>query len=127
MNIPENLKYTRDHEWIKAEGETAYLGISDYAQSQLGDIVYVEVETVGETLEKGESLGTIEAVKTVEDVYMPVSAEILEFNEKLKTSPDLLNKDPYGEGWIAKVKLTNPAELGDLMDADAYKAYLESL
>lgn len=127
MNIPENLKYTRDHEWIKAEGETAYLGISDYAQSQLGDIVYVEVETVGETLEKGESLGTIEAVKTVEDVYMPVSAEILEFNEKLKTSPDLLNKDPYGEGWIAKVKLTNPAELGDLMDAEAYKAYLESL
>lgn len=127
MNIPENLKYTKDHEWIKVEGEFAFIGISDYAQSQLGDIVYVEVETVGETLEKGESLGTIEAVKTVEDVYMPVSAEILEFNEKLKTSPDLLNKDPYGEGWIAKVKLTNLAELSDLMDADAYKAYLESL
>ncbi|MGC8864547.1 MAG: glycine cleavage system protein GcvH [Bacteroidales bacterium] len=127
MNIPENLKFTKDHEWIKVEGETGYLGISDYAQSQLGDIVFVEVETVGETLEKGESLGTIEAVKTVEDVYMPVSAEILEFNEKLKTNPDLLNKDPYGEGWIAKVKLTQPAELGDLMDANAYKAYLESL
>lgn len=127
MNIPENLKYTKDHEWIKVEGEFAFIGISDYAQSQLGDIVYVEVETVGETLEKGESLGTIEAVKTVEDVYMPVSAEIMEFNEKLKTNPDLLNKDPYGEGWIAKVKLTNPAELGDLMDAEAYKAYLESL
>lgn len=127
MNILENLKYTRDHEWIKAEGEIAFIGISDYAQSQLGDIVFVEVETVGETLEKGESLGTIEAVKTVEDVYLPVSAEILEFNEKLKDSPDLLNKDPYGEGWIAKVKLTNPNEINELMDANAYKSYLETL
>jgi len=127
MNIPENLRYTRDHEWIKVEGEIAFIGISDYAQSQLGDIVFVEVETVGETLEKGESLGTIEAVKTVEDVYMPVSAEILEFNENLKDSPDLLNKDPYGEGWIAKIKLTNPSEINDLMDGSAYKAYLESL
>lgn len=127
MIIPENLRYTRDHEWIKVEGDTAFIGISDYAQSQLGDIVFVEVETVGETLEKGESLGTIEAVKTVEDVYMPVNAEILEFNEKLKDSPDLLNKDPYGEGWIAKLKLSNPAEVNDLMDANAYKAYVESL
>ncbi|MEJ5302486.1 MAG: glycine cleavage system protein GcvH [Bacteroidales bacterium] len=127
MIIPENLRYTRDHEWIKVEEDTAFIGISDYAQSQLGDIVFVEVETVGETLEKGESLGTIEAVKTVEDVYMPVNAEILEFNEKLKDSPDLLNKDPYGEGWIAKLKLSNPAEVNDLMDANAYKAYLESL
>ncbi len=127
MNIPENLRYTRDHEWIKVEGEIAFIGISDYAQSQLGDIVFVEVETVGETLEKGESLGTIEAVKTVEDVYMPVSAEIIEFNEKLKDSPDLLNKDPYGEGWIAKIKPTNPSEINDLMDGSAYKAYLESL
>ncbi|MDK2908784.1 MAG: glycine cleavage system protein [Bacteroidales bacterium] len=127
MIIPENLRYTRDHEWIKVEGDTAFIGISDYAQSQLGDIVFVEVETVGETLEKGESLGTIEAVKTVEDVYMPVNGEILEFNEKLKDSPDLLNKDPYGEGWIAKLKLSNPAEVNDLMDANAYKACLESL
>lgn len=127
MNIPENLTYTRDHEWIKVEDDIAYIGISDYAQSQLGDIVFVEVETVGETLEKGESLGTIEAVKTVEDVYMPLSAEILEFNEKLKENPELINKDPYGEGWIAKVKLTNLAEINDLMDANAYKAYLESL
>lgn len=127
MIIPENLKYTRDHEWIKVEADTAFIGISDYAQSQLGDIVFVEVETVGETLEKGESLGTIEAVKTVEDVYMPVNAEVLEFNEKLKDSPDLLNKDPYGEGWIAKLKLSNAEEINDLMDANAYKAYIESL
>lgn len=127
MNIPENLKYTRDHEWIKVDGELAFIGITDYAQSALGDIVFVDVETVGETLEKGESLGTIEAVKTVEDVYMPVSGEVLEFNEKVKDQPDLLNKDPYGDGWIIKIKLTQPAKLDDLMDATSYKAYIESL
>ena len=127
MNILETLKYTHDHEWLKIDGEMAIVGITDFAQSQLGDIVFVEVETEGETLDKGESFGTIEAVKTVEDMYMPVSGEVLEFNPKLGGSPDLLNKDPYGEGWVIKVKMTNPSEIEDLLSSDAYKAHVESL
>ncbi|KAF5057224.1 Glycine cleavage system H protein [anaerobic digester metagenome] len=123
MNIPENLLYTKSHEWIRVEGETGFIGVSDFAQSELGDVVFVEVETVGETLDREEALGTIEAVKTVTDVYMPVGGEVLEFNEKVKETPDLINKDPYGEGWIVKIKITNPAELSDLMNAENYKGH----
>ncbi len=123
MNIPENLLYTKSHEWIRVEGETGFIGVSDFAQSELGDVVFVEVETVGETLDREEALGTIEAVKTVTDVYMPVGGEVLEFNEKVKETPDLINKDPYGEGWIVKIKISNPAELNDLMNAESYKGH----
>ncbi len=125
MKIPSELKYTKDHEWIKVEGEFAYIGVSDFAQGELGDVVFVEVDTVGETLDKEEALGTIEAVKTVSDVFMPVSGEIVEFNEKLQDSPDLINKDCYGDGWIVKIKLSNLSELNDLLDADAYKGLIE--
>lgn len=121
MNIPENLLYTKSHEWIRVEGETGFVGVSDFAQSELGDVVFVEVETVGETLDREEALGTIEAVKTVTDVYMPVAGEVLEFNEKVKETPDLINKDPYGEGWIVKIKISDPAQLNDLMNAETYK------
>lgn len=121
MKILDNLRYTEDHEWVRIEGDEAFIGVTDYAQSQLGDVVFVEVETEGETLEKQESLGTIEAVKTVSDVFMPVSGEVLAFNEQLADSPDLINKDPYGEGWIVKVKLTNPSEVDELLDAEKYK------
>lgn len=120
MNIPGNLRYTKEHEWIKAEGEIALIGVTEHAQSELGDIVFVEVETVGETLEAGETFGTIEAVKTVSDLYLPVSGEILEFNETLNSAPEQINKDPYGEGWIVKVKMSNPAEFDSLLDAAAY-------
>jgi glycine cleavage system H protein len=125
MNIPADLKYTEDHEWIRVEGDDiAYIGITDFAQGELGDIVYVEVETEGETLEAGEVFGTVEAVKTTADLFMPVSGEILEFNSKLSADgddePALVNEEPYGEGWIIKIKLTNPDELADLMDAEAY-------
>ncbi|HPB01333.1 MAG: glycine cleavage system protein GcvH [Bacteroidales bacterium] len=123
MNIPENLLYTKSHEWIRVEGETGFIGVSDFAQSELGDVVFVEVETVGETLDREEALGTIEAVKTVTDVYMPVGGEVLEFNEKVKETPDLINKDPYGEGWIVKIKISNPTELNDLMNAESYKGH----
>jgi len=123
MNIPENLLYTKSHEWIRVEGETGIIGVSDFAQSELGDVVFVEVETVGETLYREEALGTIEAVKTVTDVYMPVGGEVLEFNEKVKETPDLINKDPYGEGWVVKIKISNPAELNDLMNAESYKGH----
>jgi glycine cleavage system H protein len=121
MNIPGNLKYTKDHEWIRIEGETGYVGVTDFAQGELGDIVFVEIETVGETLAKEEVFGTIEAVKTVSDLFMPVSGEILEKNEAIDDTPDAVNKDPYGAGWMIKVKITNPSELGDLLDADQYK------
>lgn len=127
MNILDDLKYTREHEWIRVEGDLAKVGITDYAQSQMGDIVFVDVQTVGEMLEKGESLGSIEAVKTVEEVYMPVSGEIVEFNEKLSENADLLNKDPYGEGWIVKISLTDPLEINDLLDAQSYRTFIESL
>jgi glycine cleavage system H protein len=124
MNVPDELKYTKDHEWIKVEGEMATIGITEYAQNELGDIVYIEVNTVGETLEQEETFGTIEAVKTVSDLFMPVSGEIVEFNEELESNPELVNKDPFGAGWIVKVRLTDPTEVDHLLDADAYKASL---
>jgi len=121
MNIPDSLKYTKDHEWIKIDGDQAWIGITDYAQNELGDIVFIEVETEGETLDKEETFGTIEAVKTVSDMFMPVSGEILEFNETLEQNPEIVNNDPYGEGWIIKIKITNSSEIDDLLDAAAYK------
>lgn len=120
MNIPSNLKYTKDHEWIKIEGDTALVGVTEYAQGELGDIVFIEVETVGETLDQHETFGTIEAVKTVSDLFLPVSGEILEFNDALNSAPELINKDPYGEGWIIRLKMTNPSEADGLLDAAAY-------
>ena len=122
MNVPAELKYTKEHEWIRVEGEEAYVGITDYAQSQLGDIVFVEVETEGDNLEAGDTFGSIEAVKTVSDLYMPVSGEVLEFNSELEDQPDLVNKDPYGKGWIIKVKVDDEAQLDGLLSTDAYKA-----
>ncbi|RKE00141.1 glycine cleavage system protein GcvH [Marinifilum flexuosum] len=124
MNVPENLKYTKDHEWVRVEGEEAFIGVTDFAQGELGDIVFVEVETEGEELDKEEVFGTIEAVKTVSDMFMPVGGEVLEFNEKLEDAPDLINSDPYGEGWIIKIKLADTAELEELLSAEAYKELL---
>jgi len=124
MKILENLKYTKDHEWVKVEGEQVYIGITDFAQHELGDIVFVDVTSEGSTLDREEVFGSIEAVKAVSDMYMPVSGEVLEFNEKLETEPVLINSDPYGDGWIIKVQLTNPAELDDLLDAEQYKEVL---
>ena len=124
MNFPQNLKYTNEHEWIRVEGEEAVVGITDYAQSQLGDIVFVECETVGDALEAGETFGTIEAVKTVSDLYLPVAGEVLEFNEELEGEPELVNKDPYGKGWIVKIKISDETELDGLLNADAYKAII---
>jgi len=121
MNIPDNLKYTKDHEWIKANGDEAIVGVTDYAQNELGDIVFIEVETVGETLDKEETFGTIEAVKTVSDMFMPVSGEVLEFNESLEQNPEIVNSDPYGKGWIIKIKMSDLSELDGLLDAAAYK------
>lgn len=121
MNIPADLKYTKDHEWIRVEGDVAYVGITDFAQGELGDIVFVEVETVGETLDKEEVYGTVEAVKTVSDMYMPVDGEILELNELLEADPELVNKEPYGDGWIIKVKIKDASQLNELLDADSYK------
>lgn len=120
MNILENLKYTKDHEWLRVEGGEAYIGITDFAQSELGDIVFVEVDTIGEIIEKEETFGTIEAVKTVSDMFMPVSGEILAFNEALESNPELINKDPYGEGWVVKIKLTEPAQVNELLSASKY-------
>ena len=120
MNIPSNLKYTKDHEWVLIEGDIATVGITDFAQSELGDIVYVEVETVGETLSKEEIFGSIEAVKTVSDLFMPLSGELLEFNEKLDANPELVNSDPYGDGWMVKVKISNSDEIAQLLTAEAY-------
>ena len=122
MNVPAELKYTKEHEWIRVEGEEASVGITDYAQSQFGDIVFVEVETEGDNLEAGDTFGSIEAVKTVSDLYMPVAGEVLEFNSELEDQPDLVNKDPYGKGWIIKVKIEDEAQLDGLLNADAYKA-----
>ena len=124
MNFPTNLKYTEDHEWIRVEGDEAYVGITDYAQSELGEIVFVDVNTVGETVGMNEVFGSIEAVKTVSDLNMPVTAEVLEFNEALNDQPELVNNDPYGEGWMIKVKVTDAAELDKLMDAVAYEAFI---
>ncbi len=121
MNIPDNLKYTEDHEWIKIDGDVAAVGITDFAQGELGDIVYVEIETEGETIDKGELFGTIEAVKTVSDLFMPMSGEVLEFNEELESDPELVNSDPYDAGWMIKIKLSNPEEEANLLSADGYK------
>jgi glycine cleavage system H protein len=120
MNFPDELKYTKDHEWVKIEGDIATIGVTDFAQKELGDIVYVEVETLGETLEAGEVFGTVEAVKTVSDLFMPVTGEILEINSELESAPELVNDAPYTEGWMVKVKLSGGVP-SDLLDADAYK------
>ncbi len=126
MNFPENLKYTKDHEWILLDGDTATIGISEFAQRELGDIVYVEVDTEGEELDREEVFGTVEAVKTVSDLFMPVGGEVLEFNEALEDEPELINKDPYGKGWIIKVKITNPEEMNDLLDATTYRKNIKA-
>lgn len=125
MNIPNELKYTKDHEWIREESGEAIVGITDFAQGELGDIVFIEIETEGESLDKDEVFGTIEAVKTVSDMFMPVSGVIAEVNPKLENTPDIVNKDPYGDGWIIKVKLSDPAQLDGLLSAEQYKALIE--
>lgn len=126
MNIPTNLKYSRDHEWVRVEGGEAFIGITDFAQSQLGDIVFVDVTTEGETVAKDDVFGTIEAVKTVSDAFMPVSGEVLEFNDALNDAPETVNKDPYGQGWIIKIKITDPAQVGELLDAAAYTELIKN-
>lgn len=125
MNVPDNLKYTKDHEWLKIDGEDAFIGITDYAQHELGDIVYIEVETVGETLAKEEAFGTIEAVKTVSDMFMPVDGEVIEFNEELSATPEVINKDPYDQGWVVRIKVSNAAQLDELLDAGQYKELIQ--
>ena len=122
MNFPQNLKYTNEHEWICVEGDIAYVGITDYAQEQLGDIVFVDIPTVGETLEANETFGTIEVVKTISDLFLPVAGEVLEQNESLEENPELVNKDPYGEGWLIKMNPADIKDIDDLLDAEAYKA-----
>lgn len=124
MNFPDNLKYTKDHEWVRVEGDTAYVGITEFAQGELGDIVYVEIETVGEVVGKEDVFGTIEAVKTVSDLFMPVSGEVLEKNSSIDANPEIVNKDPYGEGWLVKIAISNPGELEHLLDAAAYKSLI---
>mgnify|MGYP006360175381 FL=1 len=124
MNIPENLKYSADHEWLKVDGDVAYVGITAHAANELGDIVFLDITSVGETLDKDEVFGTIEAVKTVADLMLPVGGEVLEFNEALEANPAMVNSDPYGEGWIVKINMTDPAQVAELMDAAAYTAML---
>ena len=126
MKFPENLKYMNEHEWIRLEGDVAYIGITDYAQEQLGDIVFVDVTTVGETLDANEVFGTIEVVKTISDLFLPVAGEVLELNEALEENPDLVNKDPYGEGWIIKIKPSDVSELDNLLDVEAYKKVINA-
>ncbi len=123
MNFPNDVKYTKEHEWFRLEGDVAYVGITDYAQEQLGDIVFVDIQTVGETLAAGEAFGTIEVVKTISDLFLPVAGEVLEQNEALEEQPELVNKDPYGEGWLIKMKPAD-ADLDSLLDAEAYKALI---
>ncbi len=120
MSVPQNLKYTKDHEWVSVDGDIATIGITNFAQGELGDIVYVEIETVGETLAQEEVFGSVEAVKTVSDLFMPLSGEILEFNDALESNPELVNSDPYGEGWMIKVKISNSSELDGLLSAEVY-------
>jgi len=126
MNIPENLYYTNDHEWIKVEGNTGLIGVTDFAQHQLGDIVFVDVASVGETLAEGETFGTIEAVKTVSDMFMPIQAEVIEFNDALNNEPELINKDPYNAGWIIKVTISDTTKVSGLLTAEQYKALVEA-
>ncbi|QNJ97820.1 glycine cleavage system protein GcvH [Constantimarinum furrinae] len=121
MSVPSELKYTKDHEWVRIDGDTATIGITQFAQGELGDIVYVEVETVDETLDKDEVFGTVEAVKTVSDLFLPLSGEIIQFNDTLESEPEKVNADPYGEGWMIKMKISNPAEIDQLLDDAAYK------
>ncbi len=122
MNFPENLKYSKDHEWIRVEGDIAYIGISEFAQSELGEIVFVDVDSEGETIEAGEVFGSIEAVKTVSDLVMPISGEVIEVNPELEDAPELVNEDPYGKGWIIKISISNAEELEELLSSDEYKA-----
>jgi len=125
MTVKDNLKYTKDHEWLMLlDNNEAIVGVTDFAQSELGDIVFIEVETKGETLEIGEVFGSIEAVKTASDMFMPIAGEVLEFNDSLTTSPDLINKDPYGEGWIIKIKITEPEQLNELLSSEEYKSLI---
>jgi len=124
MNIPSNLKYTKDHEWVLIDGDVATVGITDFAQKELGDIVYVEVETLDQTLDKDEVFGTVEAVKTVSDLFLPLTGEIVEFNDDLEVNPENVNSDPYGKGWMIKVKIANPAEVDELLSSDDYKALI---
>lgn len=124
MNIPSNLKYTKDHEWVSMDGEIATVGITDFAQKELGDIVYVEVETLDQTLEKDEVFGTVEAVKTVSDLFLPIAGEIVEFNDDLEVNPENVNSDPYGKGWMVKIKVSNVADIAELLDSEAYKALI---
>ena len=126
MNIPDNLRYTNDHEWINLSGQSAYIGITEYAQSELGDIVFLEIETEGEQLEKGEVFGTVEAVKTVSDLFMPVSGKVIEINYKLEDQPELVNKDPYGQGWLIKVEVADPGQVNDLLDNKEYEKLITS-
>ena len=121
MNL-KNLKYTKDHEWVRVEDDIAYVGITDFAQGELGDIVYVEIETLNENIEMGDVFGTVEAVKTVSDLFMPISGEVLELNEKLESEPELVNSDPYGDGWMVKIKIDNVSQLDELLDLDAYES-----
>ena len=125
MNFPENIRYSADHEWVRIEGTEAYVGITDFAQSELGDIVFVDVDTVGETLAAGDTFGSIEAVKTVSDLILPIDGEVLELNPELEATPDSVNKDPYGKGWIVRVSLKDPKQVETLMDAAAYKAHIQ--
>ena len=124
MNIPENLKYTKDHEWVAIDGDVATVGITDFAQGELGDIVFVEIETEGETLDKEEVFGTIEAVKTVSDLYMPLAGEVVEFNTELEDTPELVNQEPYEGGWMIKIKISDPSEVDSLLSAEEYKALI---
>ncbi|MBQ5626068.1 MAG: glycine cleavage system protein GcvH [Paludibacteraceae bacterium] len=124
MNIPSNLRYTKEHEWIRVEGEEAYVGITDYAQSELGEIVFVDINTEGEVVAQNEVFGSVEAVKTVSDLNMPVEGEVLEVNETINDQPELVNNDPYGEGWMIKIRIVNPAELDTLLDAAGYQALI---
>jgi glycine cleavage system H protein len=126
MNIPANVKYTKDHEWIKMEGNIAFVGITDYAQGELGDIVFIEIETLGENIAKGEVFGSIEAVKTVSDLFMPASGEVIEVNAILNDSPELVNTDPFGKGWLIKVKIENPSELDELLDSKQYSELISA-
>ncbi len=126
MNVPENLLYTKDHEWIRVEGNNAIVGVTDYAQGELGDIVFIEIETEGESLEKEEVFGTIEAVKTVSDLFMPVGGKVAEVNSKLEDQPDVVNKDPYGDGWMIKLTIDNQDELKDLLTPDKYKELINA-
>lgn len=126
MNFPENLKYTNEHEWVRLEGDVAYVGITDYAQDQLGDIVFVDITTVGEKMDKEEIFGTIEVVKTISDLFLPVAAEILEQNEKLEENPELVNTDPYGEGWIIKIAPSDLGDISDLLDAADYRKLINA-